>query len=81
VPLLEPLEVVVWLLLEVVVWLLLVVVVLLPLPAEWVFDAAGLTAGLAVRAGRFFGLGLGGGFGLGLGGGFGLGLSFSVGGA
>jgi len=70
VPLLEPLEVVVWLLLE-------VVVVLLRLPAEWVFDAAGLTAGLAVRAGRFFGLGLGGGFGLG----FGLGLSFSVGGA
>jgi hypothetical protein len=62
------LDVVGWLVLEVVVWLLLEVVVLLE-----VFDAAGFTAGFAVRAGRLFGLDLGGGFGLGLG--------FSAGGA
>ncbi len=62
------LDVVVWLLLEVVVWLVLEVVVLLE-----VFDATGFTAGFAVRAGRFFGLGLGGGLRLG--------LSFSAGGA
>lgn len=77
-----PLEVVVWLLLDVVVWVLLEGVVWLPVEVVWlpvevvvlleVLDA-GLTAGFAVRADRFFGLGLGRGFGLG--------LAFSAGGA